>query len=540
MLRIRTNRRSGPDRFARSSDRSRRAHCRSPARSARPPSRRWRPCARASRSVRSRSPHRRGPDAEPGRDPAGARRGTAGDRPHRRPIGRSNGVGARRPAIDAVGGERQRGVATDDQRVGRPVEDALGLPVAGEDQDAVVVGDQRGPVSPECQRARALRQPRRRRSKVAARTGPSASNVAGASEEEALVPRPPRHRSPRRGAGRGRRGRRAGSRLHCRERSRTTSRSRAPAPPLCARARGMTPASGCGRGRRLNPRPSSARASSASGVLSSASGRPAARSTSSASGAPIGGAPFGLRRRREPAQRPSVCPSPSKVSTSPPPARTNGRRRRRCGRPGGSCWPGRVESVGARRQTRGQDREGDGAAERRRAWFARLAERPMRRGLRANARPLRAAPAGHDAPGCGDMLYDRRCRRRFWTARRSRRASGRSSRARSRGLAARGVEPGLAVVLVGEDPASQIYVRNKTAASAQVGIRTFDHRLPATTSQARAAGAGRASLNADPAVDGILIQLPLPGRRSTRARFSPPSIPARTSTAFTPTTSATW
>ncbi|HEY6475562.1 MAG TPA: tetrahydrofolate dehydrogenase/cyclohydrolase catalytic domain-containing protein, partial [Polyangia bacterium] len=51
-------------------------------------------------------------------------------------------------------------------------------------------------------------------------------------------------------------------------------------------------------------------------------------------------------------------------------------------------------------------------------------------------------------------------------------------------LGARGVEPGLAVVLVGDDPASQIYVRNKTASCAQAGIRTFDHRLPATTSQA--------------------------------------------------------
>ncbi len=47
-------------------------------------------------------------------------------------------------------------------------------------------------------------------------------------------------------------------------------------------------------------------------------------------------------------------------------------------------------------------------------------------------------------------------------------------------LTSRGVQPGLAVVLVGEDPASQIYVRNKTKACAEAGIRTFDHRLPAT------------------------------------------------------------
>jgi methylenetetrahydrofolate dehydrogenase (NADP+)/methenyltetrahydrofolate cyclohydrolase len=76
-------------------------------------------------------------------------------------------------------------------------------------------------------------------------------------------------------------------------------------------------------------------------------------------------------------------------------------------------------------------------------------------------------------------------------------------------LGARGVEPGLAVVLVGDDPASQIYVRNKTTSCAQAGIRTFDHRLPATTSQAELLALVK-KLNADPAVDGILIQLPLP------------------------------
>ncbi len=76
-------------------------------------------------------------------------------------------------------------------------------------------------------------------------------------------------------------------------------------------------------------------------------------------------------------------------------------------------------------------------------------------------------------------------------------------------LRARGVEPGLAVVLVGEDPASQIYVRNKTASCAAAGIRTFDHRLPATTSEIELLALVK-KLNADPAVDGILIQLPLP------------------------------
>ena len=76
-------------------------------------------------------------------------------------------------------------------------------------------------------------------------------------------------------------------------------------------------------------------------------------------------------------------------------------------------------------------------------------------------------------------------------------------------LATEGITPGLAVVLVGDDPASQIYVRSKTAACAQAGITTFDHRLPAATSDGELLGLV-ASLNSDPAVDGILIQLPLP------------------------------
>jgi len=82
-------------------------------------------------------------------------------------------------------------------------------------------------------------------------------------------------------------------------------------------------------------------------------------------------------------------------------------------------------------------------------------------------------------------------------------------------LTSRGVQPGLAVVLVGEDPASQIYVRNKTKACAEAGIRTFDHRLPATTRKEELlALVGR--LNADPQVDGILIQLPLPAGLDSR------------------------
>jgi methylenetetrahydrofolate dehydrogenase (NADP+)/methenyltetrahydrofolate cyclohydrolase len=87
-------------------------------------------------------------------------------------------------------------------------------------------------------------------------------------------------------------------------------------------------------------------------------------------------------------------------------------------------------------------------------------------------------------------------------------------------LAPQGITPGLAVVLVGDDPASQIYVRNKTTACAQAGIKTFDHRLPATTSTDELLKVV-ASLNADGRVDGILIQLPLPaGIDARRVLFS--------------------
>jgi len=73
-----------------------------------------------------------------------------------------------------------------------------------------------------------------------------------------------------------------------------------------------------------------------------------------------------------------------------------------------------------------------------------------------------------------------------------------------------GVTPGLAVVLVGEDPASQVYVRNKGRQTAEAGMESFEHRLAETTGQEELlALIGR--LNADPSVHGILVQLPLPG-----------------------------
>jgi methylenetetrahydrofolate dehydrogenase (NADP+)/methenyltetrahydrofolate cyclohydrolase len=69
--------------------------------------------------------------------------------------------------------------------------------------------------------------------------------------------------------------------------------------------------------------------------------------------------------------------------------------------------------------------------------------------------------------------------------------------------------PGLAVVLVGDDPASAIYVRGKTKAAAECGIAVFDHKLPASTTETELL-ALVARLNADDAVHGILVQLPVP------------------------------
>lgn len=76
-------------------------------------------------------------------------------------------------------------------------------------------------------------------------------------------------------------------------------------------------------------------------------------------------------------------------------------------------------------------------------------------------------------------------------------------------LASRGRAPGLAVVLVGQNPASQVYVRNKRRACAEVGFHSELHELPEHTPQAELM-ALIDRLNADPAIDGILVQLPLP------------------------------
>ena len=79
-----------------------------------------------------------------------------------------------------------------------------------------------------------------------------------------------------------------------------------------------------------------------------------------------------------------------------------------------------------------------------------------------------------------------------------------------------GRPPGLAVVLVGEDPASQVYVGSKLRETSAAGMASFEHRLPATTPEPELL-ALVASLNADPSVDGILVQLPLPAALGSAA-----------------------
>ena len=80
--------------------------------------------------------------------------------------------------------------------------------------------------------------------------------------------------------------------------------------------------------------------------------------------------------------------------------------------------------------------------------------------------------------------------------------------------AATGLTPGLATVLVGADAASQVYVRSKGRMAAELGMASFDHRLPAETTEQELL-ALVAQLNSDPAVNGILVQLPLPGQIDT-------------------------
>jgi len=81
--------------------------------------------------------------------------------------------------------------------------------------------------------------------------------------------------------------------------------------------------------------------------------------------------------------------------------------------------------------------------------------------------------------------------------------------------AARGVVPGLAVVLIGDDPASQSYVASKSRAVTEVGMRPFDHHLPADVTEAELVSLVQ-KLNADPTVHGVLVQMPLPPQISAK------------------------
>ena len=82
-------------------------------------------------------------------------------------------------------------------------------------------------------------------------------------------------------------------------------------------------------------------------------------------------------------------------------------------------------------------------------------------------------------------------------------------------LRKRGLQPGLAVILVGDSPASQVYVRNKERACEKLGIRSFRHHLPTETREEEVLTLIE-TLNADPQVHGILVQLPLPAHISER------------------------
>ena len=87
-----------------------------------------------------------------------------------------------------------------------------------------------------------------------------------------------------------------------------------------------------------------------------------------------------------------------------------------------------------------------------------------------------------------------------------------------------GITPGLAVVLVGEDPASEVYVRNKGKQTLEVGMNSFEHKLDADVSKEELY-ALIAKLNADPAVHGILCQFP--ARPPKRARYCRPDRPCK-------------
>jgi len=87
--------------------------------------------------------------------------------------------------------------------------------------------------------------------------------------------------------------------------------------------------------------------------------------------------------------------------------------------------------------------------------------------------------------------------------------------AQTQALKARGVTPGLAVILVGEDPASQVYVRNKVKACSEAGLHSVLERHPADMPEADLLARVQA-LNEDPSIHGILVQLPLPAHMNAQ------------------------
>ena len=87
-------------------------------------------------------------------------------------------------------------------------------------------------------------------------------------------------------------------------------------------------------------------------------------------------------------------------------------------------------------------------------------------------------------------------------------------------LKEKGITPGLAVILVGDDPASEIYVRNKGNGCAETGMYSRTIKMPAETTQ-EALESAIEELNADPAIHGILVQLPLPKHLDEQAALAP-------------------
>jgi methylenetetrahydrofolate dehydrogenase (NADP+) / methenyltetrahydrofolate cyclohydrolase len=101
-------------------------------------------------------------------------------------------------------------------------------------------------------------------------------------------------------------------------------------------------------------------------------------------------------------------------------------------------------------------------------------------------------------------------------------------------LAKTGIKPGLATILVGDDPASHQYVKSKQKACEAAGIYIDDHKLPASTTQAELLSLIE-KMNADPKIHGILVQLPLPKHIESRVVLE-----AVSPTGFIPIISAGW